>query len=885
MGLHVPIMKNNRPQISLRTLMAAMVGLLVAIALGFVILEYRNSYVAWRNAELMDERNRLAVTSLQAVDNFFAERGRGLVYLLGGAPITDQHRAFLDERRKVVDELIARTLSLVTENGQARAAEVKKKWEDVREFRPFLDHALARPQERRDPLISGQWLVMSNELVVALLALTREMTDYPAVDDAGFEHLNNLRLSAVLFRSMVAAESSVYAVNSLSSRALSAAEVTTLRLMRTQSMIVWDGLENGLHGSGDPQAMASVEKIRAVLLDELRPRQDDILQAAERGLFMRDQVPQLQSYVRMSLSALDAVGDFTGEINRLADNYTRHSVEQARRQERLALSGILGILFLAVLLFLFFHYRIARPLQAIQRNIDNLIEKQSGNAFPAAPEAVGNELDRMNFALKLLDEAIQARISSDQSRYEQERFSASILAAVPQAIIAADRHGVISLFSPGAETMLGYSAGEMIGRQTPLVFHDLDELQRRASELSAELGFTVEAGFQAFIAKAQATGLPDEHEWTYVCKDGRRLTVLLSVTVFNDAQGDILCCGVASDITQRSQLAAEMSRLANLDPLTELPNRRLFHDRIRMAITQARRENTFLALMMIDLDRFKPVNDHYGHSVGDLLLSAVAVRMQKCLRESDTLARVGGDEFVVILPMVGGIQDAAGVAEKIRLSLCAPFDLAGNITVNIDCSIGVAIYPDHGNNEEVLLNSADNAMYLAKSLGRSQVYVSGGAMGSGMIRMEPERAGLPVPNLVWRRSYQCGDPVIDREHKDLFMHSNTLIRAVANGRIPLDKLPEMLDELIDSVAAHFRNEEYILLRYGYAELESHGEKHQRLIERALELRSMAVAGELALADVVSFIARDVVAEHMLADDRDYFPLLRETLRRDAPESK
>ena len=433
--------------------------------------------------------------------------------------------------------------------------------------------------------------------------------------------------------------------------------------------------------------------------------------------------------------------------------------------------------------------------------------------------------------------------------------------------------------------MLGYSAGEMIGRQTPLVFHDLDELQRRASELSAELGFTVEAGFQAFIAKAQATGLPDEHEWTYVCKDGRRLTVLLSVTVFNDAQGDILCCGVASDITQRSQLAAEMSRLANLDPLTELPNRRLFHDRIRMAITQARRENTFLALMMIDLDRFKPVNDHYGHSVGDLLLSAVAVRMQKCLRESDTLARVGGDEFVVILPMVGGIQDAAGVAEKIRLSLCAPFDLAGNITVNIDCSIGVAIYPDHGNNEEVLLNSADNAMYLAKSLGRSQVYVSGGAMGSGMIRMEPERAGLPVPNLVWRRSYQCGDPVIDREHKDLFMHSNTLIRAVANGRIPLDKFPEMLDELIDSVAAHFRNEEYILLRYGYAELESHGEKHQRLIERALELRSMAVAGELALADVVSFIARDVVAEHMLADDRDYFPLLRETLRRDAPESQ
>lgn len=115
------------------------------------------------------------------------------------------------------------------------------------------------------------------------------------------------------------------------------------------------------------------------------------------------------------------------------------------------------------------------------------------------------------------------------------------------------------------------------------------------------------------------------------------------------------------------------------------------------------------------------------------------------------------------------------------------------------------------------------------------------------------------------------------------MHGNTLIRAVANGRIPLNKLPEMIDELIDSVMAHFRNEEFILSRYGYSELESHGRKHLRLIERALELRSMAVSGELALADVVSFIARDVVAEHMLVDDHDYFPLLRKTLNHNPAE--
>ncbi len=863
--------------------MAVMVGLLVAIALAFAVVEYRNSHSVYRNAELMTERNRLATACLHAVDNFFAERGRGLVYLLGGAPIPEAQRAFLEDRRKVVDDSIGRALALATESGRTSTADVEMLWKQVRDFRPFLDHALARSQDKRDPAISGQWLTMSNELVVGLIRLTHEMTDYPAVEDAGFQHLNSLRLSSVLFRTMVAAESSIYGVNSLSGRVLTAREVTSLRLMRNQSMIVWEGLEHGSERSGDARARASIEKVRTGLLDQLRRRQDEILQTAERGMFMPDQVARLREFAQMSLTVMDTLGELTSDINRLTGNYVRDRLEGARNQQRLALSGIVAILLLGGLAFLVFVSRIGRPLREIQQRVDSLIERQSGNASLALSVGTVDELGRINYALRLLDEAIEARVISDQSRREQERVSASILAAVPQSIIAADRRGVITMFSPGAESMLGYSAEEMIGKQTPLAFHDPEEVRRRARELSDELGFTVEAGFEAFIAKAQATGHPDEREWTYVRKDGSRLTVLLSVTVFNDVRGDILCCGVATDITQRSQVAAEMSRLANYDPLTQLPNRRLFHDRIRMAITQARRENTFLALMMVDIDRFKPVNDRYGHSVGDLLLSAVAARMQKCLRESDTLARVGGDEFVVILPMISGAQDAVGVAEKIRQSLCTPFELTDGITVNIDCSIGIAVYPDHGGNEDILLKNADNAMYIAKALGRAQVHVSGGANENGLVRAAPDRGGSPVINLVWRRSYQCGDATIDREHKDLFMHGNTLIRAVANGRIPLDKLPEMLDELIDSVMAHFRNEEFILSRYGYAELESHARKHRRLVERALELRSMAVAGELALADVVSFIARDVVAEHMLVDDHDYFPLLRKTLSHNPAE--
>lgn len=567
-----------------------------------------------------------------------------------------------------------------------------------------------------------------------------------------------------------------------------------------------------------------------------------------------------------------------------AERLARERLEQARMQERAALAGIALVLLLAALSFFAFVVRVARPLGAVRESADGLLKRYVGSTPDDRPATGGNELARVGFALRLLEEAMEERSRSDRTRRDQERVGAAILSALPQAIVATDNQGTITLFSPGAQAMLGYSADDVLGRQTPLLFHDPDEVQARAQELSAELGSPVAAGFQAFVAKAQATGQPDEREWTYVRKDGTRLTVLLSVTVFHDDQGNILYCGVATDVTERSRVASEMSRLANHDPLTLLPNRRLFHDRFRMAIIQARRENTYLALLMIDIDRFKPVNDQYGHSVGDLLLRALAERMQACLRESDTLARVGGDEFVAILPMIGGVADAVGVADKVRQALGSPFELPGDIVVGVDCSIGVALYPEHGGSDDLLLKSADNAMYVAKALGRGRVHVSGGCCEGGMARaVAGSDAATVAAPLVWRRAYQCGDAIIDREHKNLFTHGNTLIRAVANGRIPLDRMPEMLDELIEAVIAHFRNEEFILSRYGYPDLESHAVKHRRLVERALELRSMAASGELSLADVVSFLTHDIVAVHMLTDDHDYFPLLRKHSQRNPAE--
>ncbi len=163
-----------------------------------------------------------------------------------------------------------------------------------------------------------------------------------------------------------------------------------------------------------------------------------------------------------------------------------------------------------------------------------------------------------------------------------------------------------------------------------------------------------------------------------------------------------------------------LTRLAKHDALTGLPNRQLLSDRIAQALASARREKSHVSLMFIDLDEFKPINDIHGHAIGDLLLIEAAKRIHDSIRESDTVSRLGGDEFIVLLPSVESEQQAAIVADKIRHMLCQPFDSpAGKLSIS--CSIGVSMYPEHGLDEDTLLKNADFAMYDAKRSGRNAV--------------------------------------------------------------------------------------------------------------------------------------------------------------------
>ncbi|MDP2784254.1 MAG: diguanylate cyclase [Sulfurimicrobium sp.] len=251
--------------------------------------------------------------------------------------------------------------------------------------------------------------------------------------------------------------------------------------------------------------------------------------------------------------------------------------------------------------------------------------------------------------------------------------------------------------------ILGYSPEEAAALSYKDIAHDDDVAETQ----------------QLFVALASGEIPHYESDRRFVRSGGRVFWGHLSMTPVKDEAGYIRAIiAIVQDINERKLLEDKLEAMAHYDVLTGLPNRALFFDRLSQAIAQTRRSQGQFALMFVDLDGFKAVNDTFGHDTGDALLKAVAEHLQECVRESDTVARMGGDEFTLILRAIRGARDAASVAEKILATLAAPYHLLGH-ECRIGASLGIVLYPQHGSNAEELLSQADNAMYAVKKAGKN----------------------------------------------------------------------------------------------------------------------------------------------------------------------
>ncbi|HXH94944.1 MAG TPA: PAS domain S-box protein [Thermoanaerobaculia bacterium] len=222
-----------------------------------------------------------------------------------------------------------------------------------------------------------------------------------------------------------------------------------------------------------------------------------------------------------------------------------------------------------------------------------------------------------------------------------------------------------------------------------------------------------------------------------VRNDGTTFPLEISLTAIDG--GGMVC--VVRDITERTYAEEQIKHLAYHDALTTLPNRLLFKDRVTVSISHAQRHNTRVAVLFLDLDRFKVINDSLGHSIGDQLLQSVAARVQSCVRDSDTVARLGGDEFTLLLPDLVHAEDAAVVAQKILEAVRYPFHIEGR-EFYITTSIGISVFPEDGPDAETLIKSADTSMYQAKEQGRDNYQLFNASVNSRALQRIALEHGL-----------------------------------------------------------------------------------------------------------------------------------------------
>jgi diguanylate cyclase (GGDEF)-like protein/PAS domain S-box-containing protein len=345
-------------------------------------------------------------------------------------------------------------------------------------------------------------------------------------------------------------------------------------------------------------------------------------------------------------------------------------------------------------------YRTSEPLKLF--NMEQI--RKDGTRIVADPSVfpLRNEKGEI-IGFRGVSRDVTERIHMEEALRQSEERYRTILAEIEEGYYEVDLAGNIKFVNRAACRQFGYSEEELVGSNY------------RVYVLKEDI-----KGVYKAWNKVYRTGEPlQSYPFATVRKDGTQMFVENSVSPLRNKEGTIIGFrAVSRDVTQRKQFEQKLAEMATHDTLTGLPNRALLSDRLTMGLAHTRRSGNKLAVLMLDLDKFKIINDTLGHGAGDQLLKCVGERLTGVTRKSDTVARIGGDEFVLVLPQISSPENAALLAQRILNSFREPFLFDGH-EMNVTTSIGIAVYPEDGKEIDILLKNADNAMYLAKDQGRN----------------------------------------------------------------------------------------------------------------------------------------------------------------------
>jgi diguanylate cyclase (GGDEF)-like protein/PAS domain S-box-containing protein len=468
--------------------------------------------------------------------------------------------------------------------------------------------------------------------------------------------------------------------------------IKELRIIRGKSVIAQ-------FGPGLPSEQAIDEMDREVLATgKLQYKKIDMQGAAP---LLRVEVPFIALENFRGTNCLTCHKTAVGGVNGAASVTIDLSADESSLHEiknRLWAGHIIIQIFLSIIISWFVRVLIVRnvaePVKKLQMAMSE-IQRENDLSKRA-------DVDETNPDIGEMARTFNALVGNLERANERLELFGKMFHGSKEAILITDADKKIVAVNPAFTEITGYQAEDAIGKNPSIL----------------NSGRQLPEFYQTMWASINGAGQWQGEIWNRR-KTGEIYPEWLSVGVVKNSKGEVInYISLFSDITERKLTEQKIEFLAHYDALTRLPNRALFADRLRSALLAAGRSEKKVALLFLDLDKFKSINDTMGHLAGDLLLQSVAARLQTCVRESDTICRQGGDEFMILLAGIANTADVDGVAKKIIAVMRAPHQIEGHDIV-VTFSVGISIFPDNADNFESMIKCADDAMYFAKERGRN----------------------------------------------------------------------------------------------------------------------------------------------------------------------